>query len=247
MFWETFGYGFTKVKIGSDNQRFIDMAKEEIRVLHDVIREYAASRPEFYTSERPIAVHNAKGITRLMCNAAELAGVGPMAAVAGSISHLACKKMIEAGARNAVVDNGGDIYCYGEGLTIGVYSGINSLHLSFRLVREDMPLAICSSSRHLGHSISHGNTDLACVAAGSGWVADAFATALGNRVHSSADIDGALSWIRGKPVCGALVVIQGKLGFIGNLPEIIRNKDIFTEEKITRHGLYPEPDPLPGY
>ncbi|OQY44558.1 MAG: hypothetical protein B6240_10305 [Desulfobacteraceae bacterium 4572_87] len=57
-----------------------------------------------------------------------------------------------------------------------------------------MPLGICSSSASVGHSLSHGITDVVCLLSKSTALADAAATALGNRVKSRADLKHVAHW-----------------------------------------------------
>ena len=48
--------------------------------------------------------------SRRMVKAGNTMSIGPMSAVAGTISALAVEAMVEAGATYAIVDNGGDIH-----------------------------------------------------------------------------------------------------------------------------------------
>jgi ApbE superfamily uncharacterized protein (UPF0280 family) len=56
------------------------------------------------------------------------------------------------------------------------------------------------------------------VLAGSASLADAAATALGNRVRRPEDIEPALDWVMGVPgVWGAAVCLGEKVGLLGDL------------------------------
>jgi ApbE superfamily uncharacterized protein (UPF0280 family) len=66
--------------------------------------------------------------------------------------------------------------------------------------------------------LSFGRADAACVLAKSTALADAAATALGNRVQGPDSIAPALEWIAGVPeILGALVVVGEKLGAWGRV------------------------------
>jgi len=77
---------------------------------------------------------------------------------------------------------------------------------------------VCTSSATVGHSLSLGRADAACVLAPSAALADAAATALGNRVHGPDTIAPALSWVATLPdILGAVVIVGEKLGAWGRV------------------------------
>jgi ApbE superfamily uncharacterized protein (UPF0280 family) len=71
------------------------------------------------------------------------------------------------------------------------------------------PVAVCTSSGTLGHSLSLGVADAATVIADSCALADAAATAIGNRVVSPEAVQAAIEY--GKKIKGikGLVVVCG--------------------------------------
>jgi ApbE superfamily uncharacterized protein (UPF0280 family) len=80
------------------------------------------------------------------------------------------------------------------------------------------PLGVCTSSGTVGHSLSFGRADAACVAARNAALADAAATALGNLVQDAGDIGAALKWAAGLPeILGAVVIVGDKLGVRGQV------------------------------
>lgn len=88
--------------------------------------------------------------------------------------------------------------------------------LGVRLTASQMPLAVATSSGTIGPSISLGSADTATVLAGSGALADAAASAVGNRVHSAGDLAAALDVAKGiEGVIGAVVTVQGAVGACG--------------------------------
>ena len=70
----------------------------------------------------------------------------------------------------------------------------------------------------MGHSLSFGQADAACVVAPDTALADACATALGNRIASAGTIQEALDWLAGLPgLIGALVVVGEHMGAWGRI------------------------------
>ncbi len=160
-----------------------------------------------------------------MGDAAERTGVGPMAAVAGAIAELAIRQTTTVNAEH-IVDNGGDIFlCLCEEALVGLYAGDRRglPPLALRVAPELTPLAICSSSSTMGHSTSLGNCELATVLSKSGALADAAATAACNSVRTRADIQPTLERIGAVPgVIGVILINDGHLGMIGDLPPVVR-------------------------
>jgi len=79
-------------------------------------------------------------------------------------------------------------------------------------------LGICTSSGTVGHSLSFGKADAAVVVAGDAALADAAATALGNRVSEPGDIGAVLDWAQTIPnIRQAVIIIGETLGVWGEL------------------------------
>lgn len=172
-----------------------------------------------------------------MIDAAARVGVGPMAAVAGAIAEWGARAAIFSGADEAIVENGGDIYLHSKTpVVVSIFTGTEdfSHDLAFRISPEMMPLSICSSSAAMGRSISYGKADLVTVVSKNAALADAAATALCNAVQGEEDIQPALEkGISVDGVDGVLIVVGEKIGLIGKLPELIRQKDPEADIKIT--------------
>ncbi len=149
-----------------------------------------------------------------------------MAAVAGTMAQLAGEAGMQAGAPEAIVENGGDIYIQAAApVTIGLYAGAGPLahRLAFSLKPQDTPLAICSSSGTMGHSLSHGACDLATVVAHDTALADAAATQAANRVKTVADVDATLEAIMTLAgVDGVLIIQSDRVGMAGKLPALVK-------------------------
>ena len=102
-------------------------------------------------------------VVRLMCDASKIAGVGPMAAVAGTIAYLVAKHMLQTGSSWAVVENGGDIAVkINEPYTIGIFAGDSPVKdIGLRLEPRNEIFGVCTSSGTWGHSVSLGCSDAA--------------------------------------------------------------------------------------
>ena len=93
-----------------------------------------------------------------------------------------------------------------------------SIDLSEKLESEVTPVGVCASSGTIGHSVSFGHTDAAVVVCRPVALADASATALGNRVSRPEEVARALKWIQGVgEIQGALVIVRDQLGVWGEL------------------------------
>ncbi|MEA1993750.1 MAG: UPF0280 family protein [Euryarchaeota archaeon] len=233
----------SRIKLIVDDEFLAEKAYDELLTLRAEIEEYIGENPLFKTSLRPYSVtEDAPEIVKRMAEGAEIANVGPMAAVAGTIAEFLCRRIIEKGASTAIVEKGGDIFaCTEKPIIIGLFSGSKKLAntLAFTLNKENTPLAICSSSSFLGHSLSFGGCDLATIFSPKAAVADAVATAVGNMVSDERDVAPALEWaVSRESVDGAMILKDEKLGMIGEIPSLIRTNDTKVKEKITKDGIY---------
>jgi len=217
----------------------IDAVTAEIVRRRGILERYIRDNPSFATSLTPVEVDtDAPDVARRMARAATAVGVGPMAAVAGTMAQLAVEAACRNGAAEAIVENGGDTFALcTRPVVIGLYAGDGPLQdrLAFHLQPQQSPLAVCSSSGRMGHSMSLGNCDLATVTARDASLADAAATLAANCVRSVEDIDGALERIAAiDGVDGVLLVKNDRIGLAGDLPGLIRNRDDELTEKVTR-------------
>jgi hypothetical protein len=171
----------------------------------------------FLTSLEPLPLRpGAPPLVQAMVEAAQAAGVGPMAAVAGAgAEHVARALLPET--PQIVVENGGDIYIISQHRrTVGVQAGNSPLSGQIGLSLPPGEFAVCTSSGTVGHSLSFGKADATLVIADRGGLADAVATALGNRVTRPEDVPLALDWAQTIPgLRQALVIIGETLGVWG--------------------------------
>ena len=199
------------------------LAYDLVRDGRGQIEEYSRTRPEFLTSLNPLPPDPlAPPLVKEMLAAGRAAGVGPMAAVAGALAAHAGRGLKPHSPAGVVVENGGDAYLDSpRELTAALFAGAASkvsLKLGLKIAPEKMPAGLCTSSGTIGHSHSFGRADLATVLADSAALADAAATALGNRIQNAKDIEPALEWVAAIPgVRGGAVVLGDQVGFLGDL------------------------------
>jgi ApbE superfamily uncharacterized protein (UPF0280 family) len=202
-------------------------ATAEIVRQRRLLEEYIDRHPAFRHVFEPIALRaGAPEVAERMARAARLVGVGPMAAVAGAMAQCAAEAGLAAGACEAIVENGGDIYLLAEDpVIIGLHTGTAELadRLAFSLEPQHTPIAICSSSGTMGHSTSLGNCDLAVVVAKDAALADAAATQAANLVRAVEDVEPALERIAGiEGIDGAMIIKNDHVGLAGHLPRLVK-------------------------
>jgi ApbE superfamily uncharacterized protein (UPF0280 family) len=106
---ENFTLKEARCTIISDRQEAIQAAEESIKHNYQTLELYVRANPKFLYTLTPIAVPEKPLVAKLMTQAAKIAGVGPMAAVAGVIADLAVEDMKRIGCEVAVVEDGGEI------------------------------------------------------------------------------------------------------------------------------------------
>ena len=196
-------------------------ALKAVRGQRALLEGYIESHPLFATSLEPLPVaSDAPPLVREMAEAAARAGVGPMAAVAGAIAELVGRELLPL-SPEVIVENGGDIFLKtSRKRLVGLYAGESALSgkLAFEVWPEETPLGVCTSSGSVGHSLSMGKADAVVVFSPSAAVADAAATAIGNRVQSADDIAAAVEFARTiEGVGGVVIVVGDHLGLWGQV------------------------------
>lgn len=185
------------------------------------LETYIASHPEFLSSLVPLQTDDfAPQIIKDMILSARKADVGPMAAVAGAIAEYVGKDLLQY-SRNAIVENGGDIFIHSRSdVRVGISAGESPLsdRISIIVRSDEMPMGICTSSGTVGHSLSFGNADAVCVKARSASLADAAATAIGNRTKAKRDIPEALqTGMEIEDVLGVVIIVGDQFGALGDI------------------------------
>ena len=152
-------------------------------------------------------------IIKEMIEAARIAGVGPMAAVAGAMAEFVGKDLLRH-SKEVIVENGGDIFlATRKTRTFGIFAGSSPLtgKLSFEIISPQAPLGVCTSSGTVGHSLSFGKADAAIIISGNTARADAIATACANIVKDERDVEKAANFASSQKDVLAAIVIKNEL------------------------------------
>ncbi len=196
-------------------------AKKSLLHHRSLLENYIKKHPQFLTSLLPLPEDDlAPAIVRNMLINSNICGVGPMAAVAGTIAQFVGNDLFEL-SETLIIENGGDIYLKSrDKLTVSVYAGKSPLSykVNFIVKPENTPLGICTSSATVGPSLSFGKADAVCVISKSATLADAAASAIGNKVRSKKEIENALNFgIKIKGVTGIIIILGSEMGAIGEV------------------------------
>jgi ApbE superfamily uncharacterized protein (UPF0280 family) len=227
LFKETFSLKETVCTIICDKQQAIQTAKESIKRNHQALEIYTRAHPKFLYTLEPITAPAEPLVAKLMALAAEKAGVGPMAAVAGVIADLAVNDMLKTGCKVAVVEDGGEISANSDRpIDVAFAAGNEPLSKRFGFRLSKFPVGVATSSGRFSHAFSFGDAEAATVFCKDAGLADAAATAVGNVVKGDdvevaikAGISRGLS-IQG--VEGVLILYKGQVGTAGKIPQIIK-------------------------
>lgn len=227
LFKESFTLKETQCSIISDKQQGIQAAVESIRRNRQELEIYIGANPKFLYALKPFPAPEKPVVARIMAEAAEKAGVGPMAAVAGVIADLAVQDMIRAGCCVAVVEDGGEISAQSNvPVDVAVAAGDEPLSKRFGFRLSEFPIGVATSSGRFSHALSFGDAEAATVFCKNASLADAVATAVGNVVKGDDAAGGIKEGIdRGMAipnVDGVLIIYKGKVGMAGKIPEIIK-------------------------
>ena len=181
-----------------------------------------ARRPEFLSSLEPLAEDPADPPTATrMVGAGRKAGTGPMAAVAGMVADYVGRGLLGR-SREVIVENGGDVFLQVDRPVIaGLHAGGSSPFtgkIGIRIEPTLVPLGLCTSSGTVGPSLSSGRADAATVMSHDVALADAVATALGNRIATVSDLKPAVEWaVKIRGVIAAVAVLDDSIAAIGDL------------------------------
>ncbi len=201
--------------------RIIELAKAVVREERHLLKEYIHRHPVFLTTLEPYQpLPDAPFSVVEMSRAAQLAGVGPMAAVAGYFSETVGKKLA-AFSREVIVENGGDIWLKtSKTRRVGIFAGNSPFthRIALEIRPGRTPLGICTSSGTVGHSLSFGKADAMVILSPSATLADAVATAACNMVQKAEDLERAVNFALGIPgVVGAVSILDDKMAVRGKI------------------------------
>ncbi|MEW6565214.1 MAG: hypothetical protein AB1404_06915 [Spirochaetota bacterium] len=196
-------YGADDIKVddsGTDDSAAAELAteleqksSELLKGIRRAIQDYGTTHPDFFTSLVPLPfdTESAEPV-RSMLRAAWAAGVGPMAAVAGAIAEALGRALQDCFQFDElVIENGGDYWIsVKEPLAVRVYGGLSSLSGKVSVIVPPAlaPCGLACSSGTVGPSLSFGKADAALVLTRDAAAADAWATALGNRLRFQQDL-----------------------------------------------------------
>ena len=216
----------SRCTIITDRPEALSAAVSGIKGHRAELEAYVQRDPVFQLVLDPIDVVDGPEVAMLMAEASRRASVGPMAAVAGVLADLAVREMLGAGARVAVVENGGEACFHSDRpMDIAIQAGETPLsrRVGFRL--EEFPVGVATSSGLFSHALSFGEAEAATVFAENAGIADAVATSVANVVKGDDEkvvveeaVDLGLS-IEG--VQGVFIIYRGHVGLGGEVPTII--------------------------
>jgi len=215
----------TDLWIGVDRKSYVpemkNRAYKKVVELRRKLDDYIRRFPDFEKSLNP----DTPGIDAIpeiqeMAAMALKAGIGSMSTVAGLFAQEVGKDILQKfRVEELVVENGGDIFLkLKENLVLSVYAGQSALSEKIGVVipAGETPLGVCTSAATVGPSLSFGKADAVMVICKSTTLADAFATAFGNKVKSANDIDVVLKFSeKYSEILSIIIICEGKVGIRG--------------------------------
>ena len=185
------------------------------------IEKYISRHREFLKALAPVALEkDAPSIVKDMITFSKIAGVGPMASVAGAMAEYVGNDLL-AHSDEIIVENGGDIFIKtNKKRLVGVYAGSSAFtkKIALEILPEKTPLGICTSSGTVGPSLSFGKADAVIIIASSATLADAAATTVGNVINEVSDIPKGLELAQKiKGVKGVIIIKNDKMGAWGDI------------------------------
>lgn len=206
---------------GSFQPEMKTVALNKIKSLRNKLDQYIVAEPFFKKSLKPFQpTATAPNEAVEMAVAAEKAGIGPMSTVAGLFAREVGETLLQNfSIAEMVIENGGDIYVLLKNeLTLSVFAGESILSERVGLVipPEKSKLGICTSAGTVGPSLSYGKADAVVVVCEDVLVADAFATAFGNKVKSANDVERVINQSNKYPeILSLLIICEDKIGIKG--------------------------------
>ncbi len=200
-----------------------EVAFSKIKNLRQKLDDYIETAPFFKKSLKPFQpAEGAPQEAIEMAAAAQKAGIGPMSAVAGLFAGEIAEEIIRNfSVDEMVIENGGDIFALLKNeLTLSVFAGDSVLSERIGLVipPELNKVGICTSAGTIGPSLSFGKADAVVVVCSDILLADAFATAFGNKIKSPEDVEKVIHQAEKFPeILSLLIICDDKIGIRGEL------------------------------
>lgn len=218
-------YKSSHVKVACDLPSHGDFVLEALQRAYGIIEAHIIENPFFSSSMQPIAgVEDVNPLLESMLEASGKAGVGPMACVAGAVAEYVGRRLEFEGAKEYIVENGGDIYMNVlENRSILVFAGESrfSEKIGFNVKPGDTPLSVCTSAASVGHSISLGMADAAVAFSRDASLADACATRIANMAGNTGyeEIESFSRRVEG--LNGFILLQAGEVFAAGDMPELL--------------------------
>ena len=216
----------TDLWIGVDpvsfNPEMKEVAFSKIKSLREKLDNYIGEEPFFKKSLKPFQpAEVAPGEAKEMASAAAKAGIGPMSTVAGLFAREIGKELIQNfPLKEIIIENGGDIFVLlNKELVLSVFAGNSPLSGRIGLVIPEQTgeFGICTSAGTVGPSLSYGKADAVVVMCKDVLLADAFATAFGNKVKSPDDVEKVINSSEKYPeIISMLIICEDKIGIRGD-------------------------------
>lgn len=221
----TVNYKETDLWVGVDPVSFRQEMQQDaflkVKELRHQMEQYLLSDPIYGKTFEPCVVKpNAPAIVKMMADAAQRAGVGPMAGVAGAFAEETGRFLMDKySIRELVIENGGDIFLKVENpIILLIYAGnsVLSEKIAIEIPAGETPLGVCTSSGTVGPSISLGKADAAMIVCRNTALADALATTFGNMVKTAEDIQQAIDKTQQfAEILSAVIICRDKIGIRG--------------------------------
>lgn len=220
LFKFTLSISETDLFIASYPQIEKDIIEKKIYQIRRQLKSFIAGHPEFETTLAPLTYKDpCPPIVKKMLDASEIAGVGPMAAVAGAISEeLGCYLWPEL-TTELLIENGGDLFIAGsQPRKVGIHAGSSPLSEKIGIIVEPKGgyIGVATSAGKVGPSLSFGIADAVTIISEIPALADAVATAAGNIVRDKSHIKKAVDFALTIPkVMGAVAIFDDQVAIAG--------------------------------
>lgn len=199
-----------------------DIAFSKIKSLREKLDAYIKSEPFFQKSLKPFQPsEHAPLEAKEMALAAGKTGTGPMAAVAGLFAREVGREFMQNfRVEEMIIENGGDIFALlNKEMLLSVFAGSSPLsnRIGLAIPEEMGEFGICTSAGTVGPSLSYGKADAVVVICKDVLLADAFATAFGNKVKSPNDVEKVIHMSEKYPeIISMLIICEDQIGIRGD-------------------------------
>lgn len=218
-------YKETDLWIGVDPASYKTEMKEftflKIKSLREKFDSYISEEPFFKKTLKPFQpAEDSPPEAREMAAAAEQAGVGPMATVAALFARKTGEELLRTfTVKEMIIENGGDIFAFlNKELVLSVFAGDSPLseRIGLAIPNGMGKFGICTSAGTVGPSFSAGKSDAVVVICENILLADAYATAFGNKVKSPEDVEKVINDSEKVPeIISMLIICEDKIGIRG--------------------------------